>query len=40
MDKLFTTNVEDTEVYDCTKVETENLRDNPPSVNQKSQKTE
>lgn len=30
MDKLFSSNLEDTEVYDITAVETENLRDNPP----------
>ena len=30
MDKLFSANFEDKEVYNVTLVETENLRDNPP----------
>ncbi|MDE7373608.1 MAG: hypothetical protein K2N18_06055 [Clostridia bacterium] len=30
MDKLFSANFEDNEVYNVTLVETENLRDNPP----------
>lgn len=30
MDKLFSSNLEDNEVYNVTLIETENLRDNPP----------
>lgn len=33
MDRLFSTNIEDTEVYNTTVMETENVRDNPPEAN-------